>query len=147
MKDKAFLIGLISVALVTGCATPKYGNLTTNAPYDVNLSIVDDAVQRLETLYPPASTQLNIGQPVAKTDTFGNNLVNSLRNKGYAVQEYSEKSRPSDGLTLRYILDASSATELYRLKLIVGGDVLTRAYTDYNNMLAPAGSWAKMGDR
>jgi hypothetical protein len=111
--------------------------------------MVNDAVQRLESMYPPASTQLNIGQPIAKNDTFGGNLIANLRNKGYALQEYREKqSQTTDGLKLRYLIDALPNQDIYRIKLIVGTDILTRAYmTDSNNTLVPAGSWARLEDQ
>ena len=132
-----------------GCATPKYGNFTSHAPYDLNIVMMNDVVQRLESLYPPASTQLNVHQPITKNDTFGGNLVANLRNKGYAVQEYREKqSQATDGLKLRYLIDAPPNQDIYRIKLMVGTDILTRAYiTDSNNALVPAGSWARMEDQ
>ena len=144
-----YLILLFTLLGLQGCATPKYGNLTSHAPYDVNIVMVNDAVQRLESLYPPASTQLNIDQLIAKNDTFGDNLIANLRNKGYAVQEYREKqSQTTDGLKLRYLIDVPRNQDIYRIKLMVGNDILTRAYmTDSNNTLVPAGSWARMEDQ
>ena len=145
-----YLILLFTLLLgLQGCATPKYGNLTSHAPYDVNIVMVNDAVKRLESLYPPASTQLNIGQPIVKNDAFGSNLIANLRNKGYAVLEYSEKQpQTADGLKLRYLIDAPPNQDIYRIKLMVGTDILTRAYmTDSNNTLVPAGSWARMEDQ
>jgi hypothetical protein len=143
---KYLILLFTSLLGLQGCATPKYGNLTSHAPYDLNIVMVNDAVQRLESLYPPASTQLNIGQPIAKNDTFGGDLIAKLRNKGYAVQEYREKQpQTTDGLKLRYLIDAPSNQNNYRIKLMVGTDILTRAYiTDSNKTLVPAGSWARM---
>jgi hypothetical protein len=141
-----YLILLFTLVGLQGCATPKYGNLISNAPDDVNIVMVNDAAQRLESLYPPASTQLNMGQPIAQNDTFGGNLIANLRNKGYAIQEYREKQPPTtDGLKLLYLIDTPRHQDLYRIKLMVGTDILTRAYmTDANNTLVPAGSWARM---
>lgn len=143
-----YLILLFTLLGLQGCTTPKYGNLTSHAPYDVNIVMVNDAVQRLKSLYPPASTQLNIGQPIAKNDSFGGNLIANLRNKGYAVQEYREKQpQTTDGLKLRYFIDTPSNQNIYRIQLMVGTDTLTRAYiTGSNNTLVPAGSWARMED-
>ena len=137
---------LLAIVGLAGCATPKYGNFTSHTPQEMNTMLVTDAVKQLESLYPPASTQINIAQAIAKTDTFGNGLITTLRNHGYAVQEYREKQPlPDEGLGLRYIIDvpATSIHELYRIKLLVGDDTLTRAYIAQNDTVIPAGSWTR----
>jgi type IV secretion system protein TrbH len=143
------LILLLTLTGLVGCATPNYGNLTSHAPEDLNVVMVSDAAQRLESLYPPAGTQFNLAQPIPSNDAFGGSLITNLRNKGYAVQEYQEKQSPTtDGLKLRYLIDAPRHQDLYRIKLMVGSDILTRAYlVDANHTLVPAGAWARMEDQ
>lgn len=143
-----YLILLIALLCLAGCTTPKYGNFISHAPYDINFVLVNNAVKKLESLYPPASTKLNISQPITKYDTFGDNLITNLRSKGYAVREYQEKQQPLEGLRFGYIIDAPTNNNLYRLKLVVGRDILTRAFAvDNKNTIVPAGSWARMEDQ
>ncbi|WP_347990369.1 hypothetical protein [Methylomonas sp. AM2-LC] len=140
------IVLIIAISMAAGCATPKYGNLMAakNTPYGLNAKLVDDAVTKLEALYPPASTQFNIGQPILPNDNFGQELISTLRNHGYAVQEFSKK-QPVDiqtGTSLRYIIDPYQ--ELYRIKLLVGAYTLTRAYIEQDDSIVPAGSWARL---
>lgn len=145
---KNLILMLLAITGLGGCATPKYGNLTSNTPYDLNTTLVTDTVKQLESLYPPASNQFNIGQAIDKKDTFGNSLVATLRNRGYAVQEYREKQpNAEEGLNFRYILDAPLKQELYRIKLVVGTDTLTRAYFQQGNTVVPAGAWSRREDQ
>lgn len=147
---KHLMLMLLAIAGLEGCTTAKYGNFTSHTPYELNITLVTDTVHQLESLYPPASTQINIAQAIAKTDTFGNDLITTLRNHGYAVQEYLEKQPlPDEGLGLRYIIDvpAISTQKLYRIQLMVGADTLTRAYVAQNDTVIPAGSWARREDQ
>lgn len=140
------IILIFAISMATGCATPKYGDLTAtkNTPYGLNAKLVDGAVTKLEVLYPPASTQFNIGQSILPNDNFGLELISTLRNHGYAVQEFSKK-HPADeqpGTSLRYTIDQNQG--LYRIKLNIGSDTLTRAYIEQEDSIVPAGSWARL---
>ena len=137
---------IFAISMAAGCATPKYGDLTAtkNTPYGLNAKLVDGAVTKLEVLYPPGSTQFNIGQAILPNDNFGLELISTLRNHGYAVQEFSKK-HPADeqpGTSLRYTIDQNQG--LYRIKLNVGSDTLTRAYIEQEDSIVPAGSWARL---
>lgn len=137
---------LLAIVGMGGCATAQYGNFTSHTPNEVNATLVTDTVKQLESLYPPASTQINIDQAITKTDLFGTGLITTLRNHGYAVQEFNEKQPLSDaGINLRYIVDIPATTyqNLYRVKIMVGTDTLTRAYAVQNDTAVPAGSWAR----
>ena len=143
------LVTFFLLSSLSGCATVRNDHFTTPVPAELGNSLAADAIKQLQTLYPPAHTKFNIGQPVPKTDSFGTSLVFHLREKGYAVQEYNLR-QPIDagnGLSLQYAVDrpASSLFQgLYRVQLKVGKAILTRAYTAGNNTANPAGAWAKM---
>lgn len=145
--NKVMLILLTMVGL-EGCVTAEYGNFTAQAPHTLDTTLLADTVKQLETLYPPASTQLNIGQAIENTDPFGVGLITTLRNHGYAVQDYSEQPLSTKGISLQYLLDVPATAEqtLYRVKISVGDNTLTRAYVVQNDTVIPAGSWTRRED-
>ena len=131
---------------LSGCAAVRNDHFTTPVPVELGNSLAADAIKQLQTLYPPAHTKFNIGQPVPKTDSFGTSLVLQMREKGYAVQTY-DPTQPAEGLSTHYTVDKPTSnlfSGLYRVQLTVGKAILTRAYTAGNNMAIPAGAWAKM---
>ena len=137
----------------------QYGNFAQSAALDQEV-LATDAVQQLATLYAPARTRLELQQPTP--DAFGQALVKTLRDKGYALLEYapagastqapasaaSQASAPattaaSGGLPLRYVLDQAGDSNLYRLTLMVGNQSITRPYLAQNGTFAPAGYWVR----
>ena len=135
---------------LSGCATVRNDHFTTTSvPAELGYSLAADAIKQLQTLYPPAHTKFNIGQPVPETDSFGTSLVLQMREKGYAVQTY-DPTQPAEGLagiSTHYTVDKPASSlfaGLYRVQLTVGKAILTRAYTAGNNTAIPAGAWAKM---
>jgi hypothetical protein len=135
---------------LSGCATVRNDHITTTpVPVELGKSLAADAIKHLQTLYPPAHTKFNIGQPVPKTDSFGSSLVFQMREKGYAVQtvDSTHPAEGLDGLSTLYTVDKPASSlfaGLYRVQLTVGKAILTRAYTAGNNTAIPAGAWAKM---
>ena len=158
---KIFSFALLALAL-GGCtitATSQYGNFVPSAALDQH-RLADDAVQQLAMLYAPAHTRLELQQPTP--DPFGQALVKSLRDKGYALQEFipasattkspaSAGSQPgavatttaTGGLPLRYVLDQAGESELYRLTLMVGSQSIARPYLVQNGTFTPAGYWMR----
>lgn len=133
-----------------GCATTaRVGNFASNISPGLNRGIVSDTIKQLETLYPPAQTQFSLGQAVPKSDVFGSLLVASLREKGYAVEEYNPKSVGRNGVKFQYLLDmpATNMSNIYRVKLVIGGVTLTRAYEGQNNTVTPAGALARLEEQ
>jgi hypothetical protein len=131
---------------LSGCAAVRNDHFTTPVPAELDHSLAADAIKQLQTLYPPAHTKFNIDQPVPKTDSFGTSLVFQMREKGYAVQ-IVDSTQPAEGLSTLYTVDKPASSlfaGLYRVQLIVGKAILTRAYTAGNNTAIPAGAWAKM---
>ena len=142
---------LLTMAGLEGCVTAEYGNFTSHTlhtPQALNATLLTDTVKQLEALYPPASIQLNIGQAIENNDSFGTGLIAALRNHGYAVQDYSEQPLSDKGIRLQYLLDVPATAEqaLYRVKIKVGGNTLTRAYVMQNDTFIPAGSWTRRED-
>ncbi|WP_367903547.1 conjugal transfer protein TrbH (plasmid) [Xanthomonas oryzae pv. oryzicola] len=155
---------IVSLALLAlglgGCATTSspYGNFVQSAALDQQ-KLATDAVQQLATLYAPARTRLELQQPTP--DPFGQALVKSLRDKGYALLEYAPAGAPAQapasaaqpsapattaapgGLPLRYVLDQAGDSNLYRLILMVGNQSITRPYLAQNGTFVPAGYWAR----
>ncbi len=140
------------IAVMAGCATPmaQYGNLVANAPSGMNVKLVADTVTQLASLYPPAATKLILEQGISKDDEYGLTLLTTLRNKGYAVQEYSPE-RPvleASGVRLGYVIDAPAKAQpnIYRIKVKAGSNTLTRAYEARNDVITPAGAWSRRMD-
>jgi hypothetical protein len=156
---KIACLALLALAL-GGCATTsiQYGNFAQSAALDQEV-LATDAVQQLATLYAPARTRLELQQPAS--DPFGQALLQSLRNKGFALLEFapvnssaqaassaavqsrtSATPAPSEVLPLRYVLDQAGESSLYRLTLWVGQQSITRPYLAQNGTF-PAGYWVR----
>lgn len=148
-----------SIGLVGGCATHSpspYGSfLTTEAPAPLD-SIARDAVRKLADTWKPAKTRLAIQH--ASADPFGVAFVGALRTQGYSVLEFTtvpSKAQPAaaaasnaapathvagEAVPLSYVVDR--AGDFYRLKLLAGREVLSRAYVVNAGQFAPAGAWS-----
>jgi len=164
---------LIMVGLV-GCASAPpspYGNFVPLMSHANDIKIADDVVQKLVGLYPPASTRFDLQH--ANTDLFGTYLVETMRTKGYAVQEinpepkasvaadnfssdFSEvkpESKKADiiavsspstpGFSLSYIVDQAKDSDLYRISLLVNQQSLSRVYQIKDDMIFPASPWIR----
>ena len=144
----SIFILMLTLLLLSGCATTRYGNYVQNDSSAHNNVMASDAAYQLLQHYPPASTRFEL-QHVAE-DSFGAAFVDYLRSGGYAVQEYqSSKFAAMDttetdnkGIALAYILDDTS--DIYRLSLTVDEQRLTRAYTPDQDKILPAGHWLRM---
>lgn len=94
--NKFFWVTLLLVGLA-GCASAPpspYGNFVPyNMTHDTDMKIIDDVVQKLVELYPPASTRFDLQH--TNTDFFGTHLVETMRTKGYAVQEIKAAPKPT----------------------------------------------------
>ena len=142
MSAKLHLILLLAFNLL-GCATVHQENLS-KAPVNLNKAISNDSVKRLVSLYPPARTRFHIKQSV--NDSFGVSLIETLRQRGYSINEASVKGsnapNPSD-LVLYYVVDEPIKGALYRVTLSVGQQSLSRAYKIKNSVLTPLGFWVR----
>jgi hypothetical protein len=76
-------MSLAVVLLCAACAHPS-GNYTQIGMQD-STKLVQDSVQQIKILYPPASTHFRVGQSTA--DGYGTALMQQLRTEGYALEE------------------------------------------------------------
>lgn len=143
MMRKLALTGF-TLAFLAGCAQQgPYGDFVNAA--DLNQRLAADTAQQLEVLYPPGTTQFNLGQPAQ--DAFGAALVANLRSKGFAVAEFSKEPKKGDGVVVRYIVDQPAGLNLYRVSLAVNGQSLSRAYVaNKDKSVVPAGAWVHKED-
>jgi len=150
MRKIAF-VAVLALAL-TGCATTSpYGNYLQSATVDQQ-KLASEAVKQLATLWPPAKTRFELQQ--ATPDAFGQALVLTLRERGYALLEFDPASAKAQataasssaspaGLPLRYVLHQAGDSNLYRLTLLVGNQSITRPYLVQDGSFAPAGYWVR----
>lgn len=132
---------VLAALSLAGCATSPYGNHLYNSTSVDQQKLADDAVQELATLWPPAKTRFELKQ--ATPDVFGNALVQNLRERGYAVMEFSPNTTAVNAqLPLRYVLSKikSESGNLYHLTLLVGTESITRPYLEQNGIVVP-GYW------
>ncbi len=148
--------------LLAGCVSPgPYGYLVKGAvpPY-VHERLAQDAVTRMDALYPPAHTRLALTHPA--TDAYGLALTEALRRKGYGVMEYRETTRmiPStrdethtrierpvgsheEGVPFGYVVDGPFEQHLYRVTVFIGNQSLSRVYHIDEQVMAQAGAWVR----
>ena len=104
MRLKLPLILLLTFNLL-GCAAIQQGSFTAT-PVSLNKAITNDSVNRLVNLYPPARTRFHIKQ--SGKDLFGLSLIESLRQKGYSINESSihgASTQGSQNVALYYVVD------------------------------------------
>jgi hypothetical protein len=147
------LASLILLAVLAGCTmlrmppTADYGSFAANASPADDKKMVDDAVKKLVTLYPPALTRFNLRHAAA--DPFGTALVTTLRAKGYALQEYkTSAAKPgaagkASNRALAYVFDQPAGTDLYRVTLMIDNQSLSRVYQAKDGSVAAAGYWVR----
>lgn len=150
---KITIAALLVIAL-SGCATTgtgQYGNFVPPTAAADQQQLARDVVQQLATLYPPAKTRFDLQH--ATPDPFGQALVLTLRESGYALLEF-DKTGPQAttaagapaspaGLPLRYVFDQAGESNLYRLTMLVGNQSITRPYLVQDGGFAPAGYWVR----
>ncbi|CDN88996.1 conjugal transfer protein TrbH [Hydrogenophaga intermedia] len=147
---RKIIIAALFVLALGGCATTgQYGNFVPPTAAVDQQQLAREAVQQLAVLYPPAKTRLELQQ--ATPDAFGQALVLTLRERGYALLEFNPASAKVQatagsepaGLPLRYVLDQAGDSNLYRLTLLVGNQSITRPYLVQDGSFAPAGYWVR----
>lgn len=143
-----FISYVLTVVMLTSCATTHYGNFAT-APIGVDQRMANDTASQLITLYPPALTHLNVEQRV--TDHYGMALVRVLRTKGYSVSELSSHARSktllnpqTKPITVHYLvdkLDKLVKETHYRVTIRLDDQSISRVYTVQHDQINPLGSW------
>jgi hypothetical protein len=152
------LLIALALALLAACSTTVkpvagFGSFVPAAQAGYEAQIVDDATRQLVSLYPPASTNFILSH--AAQDAFGRQLIDKLRGQGYALQEVvptaaastaaraAEANDTDANTSLSYVFDSVPSPRLYRITLIVGGQTISRAYIQQNNLVHPVGSWVR----
>lgn len=127
---KRVLVFLLTLALVTGCASrfkagsSFVGNLPNGSAAQ---KIAEDAVACLATFYPPGRTTVNLVASKSHDD-FSQMLETNLRSKGFNVSS-------TGTVTVIYILDElrtqKPATWYLQLRIadVQGDKIITRSYT------------------
>ena len=144
---------LALAALITGCVATPSGPVPTPSFAEVSgetaNKLVDEAMDALVALYPPASTEVNLWDAAPATggagSSFGTVLARELRHAGYAmvVSPSAAASRSTAGaIDLAYVVD-HPAPGLYRMQLTYGGQSLTRAFVSKGAEVIPAGAWTR----
>ena len=150
MRALILAIAVAAALNVSGCASTasRGGNHITTATIDQQ-ALAGEAVKQIAALWPPAKTQLELTQ--ATPDLFGAALVAGLRERGYALMEYSPaptKAAPTSAsqttaIPLSYLLDEAGTPALVRVTLTLGSQSITRPYMDQDGKLFPAGYWVR----
>ena len=144
----------ILIVLISGCSRQHYGNYSDLSSEQTTV-MATSTVSRLSTLYPPALTQISM--KTAAKDFFGQSLVNQLRDRGYSVQEFSEKKRDhkaeisstdgpksSNSIDLSYIVDNPGIQNFYRVTINVGDQSISRGFVvDNSGKITSAGAWVR----
>jgi len=147
---RKIIIAALFVLALGGCATTgQYGNFVPPTAAVDQQQLAREAVQQLAVLYPPAKTRLELQQ--ATPDAFGQALVLTLRERGYALLEFNPASAKVQatagsepaGLPFRHVLEQAGDSNLYRLTLLVGNQSITRPYLVQDGSFAPAGYWVR----
>jgi len=136
----ASVMMLATTLFLTGCTFSRYGNYS-EASLPANSSMANDAVSYLASQYPPGRTTFQMKQTA--NDAFGVSLLQFLRSRGYAVQEYTpEKGAAASGTTLGYVVN-TLMPNTYQTTVYVGNATLSRAYLAASDGKAyPAGPWS-----
>lgn len=129
----------IAISLCVGCAS-QYGSTVKNNS-DANEIIAIDSLAKLAELYLPAKTTFSLAHPISEKDIFAQTLVNGLRDRGYAVDEFKKGISPA-GVPLRFSLDEIRGEDLFRVSLLVDNKVITRAYRNDAGLITQASAWA-----
>lgn len=142
MKFQFITFMLLTLNLL-GCTAVHQGDFS-KVPAQANKIITNDTVKQLVSLYPPARTRLHLKQSVK--DPFGASLIESLRQRGYSLNESAFQGRSTQGmhhLALYYLIDEPSKGTLYRVTLVVGNQSLSRAYKIKKGAITPLGLWVR----
>jgi hypothetical protein len=148
----------VTVVWFAGCSSAVkpdtvYGSFVPAAQAGYETQMADDVARQLVSLYPPASTHFTLMH--AAQDAFGKELIEKLRGQGYALREVAppapasaspppaEATDTSAGTSLSYVLDSVTYPRLYRVTLNIGRQTISRAYIQQNDLVHPAGAWAR----
>jgi hypothetical protein len=153
------IVSFLMLAALGACRTmappePGVRAAQMTAPAE-GKAIAADVVKKLVVLYPPARTRFDLRQPAS--DSFGLALVEQMRSRGYAIEEYKPASEPKPRLAqtaigtsavaaatpLAYLIDQAGESGIYRVTLTIDRQSLTRAYQAGAGSISPASYWVR----
>lgn len=149
-RRASFVLTACLAAALGGCASAPSQPSTSAPPFELLAATTqEDIVELLVRLYPPAQTQLTLARPAQ--DALGQELVKTLRERGYAIEEPEVHGRRAarevsvTGLAFSYQLAPIQGDALYELVVTVGQARLSRVYMldGEGASLVPAGHWAR----
>ena len=131
-----YVIGLLFMAVLAGCMRAPERKPAASAGYVGELA--RDAAAELRLHYPPAKTRLVL----LAGDGFGRELLQILREEGYAVNE-----NRGNGITIGYVVDQQPEGDIV-LRLYLGDSVmLSRLYRlnppGHGRVCFPVGAWSR----
>jgi len=153
--QKPFLAVLCLIA-VSACTSP-YGN-HAKLTDSYNSQMADDGVHELTALYPPATTHIALLQPTE--DAYGIELVKSLRESGYAIEQGGDANSAYDAannapmvtdnteappaaiLPIHYTVDSIGGA-LYRITISAEDQTINRVYSVNGDDMLPVGAWTR----
>lgn len=151
--NRAALATAIILLLSACSATPRsaeVGSMLSAKDSTVQKRIAGDFAEKMAALYPPARAKLKLkhGTP----DAFGTALVESLRQKGYALTELAEPRYPgapskvkqtAADLELSYVVDQPLGASMVRATVYINTQSLSRLYETKEHGAAAAGYWVR----
>lgn len=125
--------------LAVGCTTiTKSGSFIDMSNMD-SQSLINDVSDQLTSVLPPAKNTLFYCSENYVNDAFFNDLLSTLRGKGYAIEE---KNTRASSDCLLYVLDTLD-TNSYRFTLYIDSRrQLSRAYQEQNGVFIPVSGWS-----
>jgi hypothetical protein len=143
MRRSLWIMSLV-LTLASCASTKPVSNVADLRGNISGQTLAEDTVLQLSKLFPPAKTQLYFTRTA--DDAFGRALVAGLREQGYAIEETAAhpagEQMQHDGLPVAYIIDPIVGDTGYRVSLMVGNGVLSRAYSVYRDGSLSGGAWA-----
>lgn len=149
---KKILAILVFASALIGCTTTSdYGNFANHEQKNFYLHIQhisDDSVAKLENIFPPAHTKLQLipisnDPKKAEGDVFGALLAKGLRSKGYSTLEKQDQ-RNEDFYPVSYVIKNGKDKDIrtYEVILHVGKYCLARLYqVSKTGDLEPLSNW------
>lgn len=146
-----YILSFLAIAffsLTTACTTTtsNNGNFANTKQKNFYLhmqNISDDTLSKLESVFPPAKTKLQLIQKVEQSDFFGIFLTKGLRAKGYATLE-GQQIIDDDYYPVEYVIkNEKNDNKKYQLILYIGRYAMARFYqVNSKGELEPASAWS-----
>lgn len=146
------ILGLIASGCVMQPQQQEKNNVSQNITPEMGRLMAKDTAAQISRLFAMGKTTLDFEQPVK--DEFGTELINRLRQQGFAVHEkilpstaiptlftakteVTQESTLAPGVSITYVVGESQ--DLYYVHLKAGRESLTRTYVVSDSRVSPVG--------